>query len=206
MKEGEGETEMPTVEEEDLGLLEETISPRRNLPPMLLELGERPPEDLQYLGVSFGLTSNLLRFWKKAGFAPTYLRQTKNDLTGEHTIIMLKALETCKNAEWISAFFTDFRRRLVNLLGFQLSNLSPSLALSLLHNKSVNTSAVVLSASQLSAHLTPYDVKRLELYSNNMADHHLITDLLPCLARLTLTQQLGDLHLSPVQQVIAYNK
>ena len=44
-------------------------------------------------------------------------------------------------------------------------------------------------------------VKRLELYSNNMADHHLVTDLLPTLARLTLTQQLGDLHLSPVQQV-----
>ena len=42
---------------------------------------------------------------------------------------------------------------------------------------------------------------RLELYSNNMADHHLVTDLLPCLARLVLTQQLGDLHLSPVQQV-----
>ena len=34
-----------------------------------------------------------------------------------------------------------------------------------------------------------------------MADHHLVTDLLPCLARLVLTQQLGDLHLSPVQQV-----
>ena len=43
--------------------------------------------------------------------------------------------------------------------------------------------------------------QRLELYSNNMADHHLVTDLLPTLARLTLTQQLGDLHLSPVQQV-----
>merc|ERR1712142_647180 len=44
--------------------------------------------------------------------------------------------------------------------------------------------------------------KRLELYSNNMADHHLVTDLLPCLARLVLTQQLGDLHLSPVQRAI----
>jgi N-acetyltransferase 10 len=202
IKEGEGETNIPLVEEEDLGLLEETISPRRNLPPMLLELGERPPEELQYLGVSFGLTSSLLRFWKKAGFAPTYLRQTKNDLTGEHTIIMLKTLDTCKNNGWISAFFTDFRRRLVNLLGFQLSNLAPSLALSLLHNKAVSTAGVTLTSAQLAAHLTPYDVKRLELYSNNMADHHLITDLLPCLARLTLTQQLGDLHLSPVQQAI----
>ena len=90
LKETESSTEIPTVEEDDLGLLEETLSPRRNLPPLLLELGERPPEDLQYLGVSFGLTSSLLKFWKRAGFAPTYLRQTKNDLTGEHTTIMLK--------------------------------------------------------------------------------------------------------------------
>jgi hypothetical protein len=44
------------------GLLEETLSPRKNLPPLLLELGERPPEPLHYLGVSFGLTANLLRF------------------------------------------------------------------------------------------------------------------------------------------------
>ena len=36
---GEGETEIPTVEEEDVGLLEESIAPRKNLPPLLLELG-----------------------------------------------------------------------------------------------------------------------------------------------------------------------
>ena len=32
-----------------------------------------------------------------------------------------------------------------------------------------------------------------------MADHHLVTDLLPTLARLVLTRQLGDLHLSAIQ-------
>jgi len=202
VKETDAETEMTRVEEEDIGLLEETISPRRNLPPLLLELGERPPEALQYLGVSYGLTSNLLRFWKKAGFAPTYLRQTKNDLTGEHTMIMLKALDTCKNSEWLPAFYTDFRRRLVNLLGFELKSLAPSLGLSLLHNKTLQTPSTTLTSEQLSVLLTAYDIKRLELYSNNMADHHLVTDLLPCLARLVLTQQLGDLHLSPVQQAI----
>merc|ERR1719369_1470861 len=103
-------TEIPVIQDEQVDLLQENIEPRRNMPPLLLELGERPPEQLQYLGVSFGLTSNLLRFWKKAGFAPTYLRQTKNDLTGEHTTIMLKALNTeNRDANWLAAFFTDFR-------------------------------------------------------------------------------------------------
>jgi len=190
------------VEEEELGLLEESIAPRKNLPPLLLELGERPPETLQYLGTSFGLTPNLLRFWKKAGYVPTYIRQTKNDLTGEHTIIMLKLLDSSTNSNWLHEFWTDFRRRLVNLLGYQLSLLAPSLALSLLHNKVTETPPSTLSATLLSAHLTAYDVKRLELYSNNMADHHLVTDLIPVLARLVITRQLGALHLSAVQLAI----
>jgi len=189
------------VEEEELDLLEETVAPRKNLPPLLLELSERPPEALHYLGTSFGLTPSLLRFWKKSGYVPTYIRQTKNDLTGEHTIIMLKELDASK-CSWLPDFWSDFRRRLVNLLGFQLTSLTPSLALSLLHNKIAESSTQVLSPALLSAHLTPYDIKRLELYSNNMADHHLITDLIPVLARLVVTKQLGDLHLSAVQLAI----
>merc|ERR1712037_445930 len=131
-------------------------------------------------------------------------RQTKNDLTGEHTMIMLKVLEepAGPSSSWLGLFWADFRRRLVSLLGYNLSSLSPSLALSLLHNKAVEVPATTLSPSLLTAHLTPYDVKRLELYSNNMADHHLITDLLPAIARLVLTKQLGNLHLSAVQQAI----
>jgi len=197
------ETEIPSVEEEDVGLLEESIAPRKNLPPLLLELGERPPEDLQYLGVSFGLTANLLRFWKKAGFAPTYLRQTKNSLTGEHTCIMLKALSTHKNSGWLPAFFADFRRRVASLVGYELSSLSPSLALSIMHNKLAKTGlGEILTSSQLSVLMTPYDIKRLELYSNNMSDYHLITDLIPTLARCLINQQLGEVTMSPIQQAI----
>jgi len=200
---GEGVAPVITsVEEEDVGLLEETLTPRRNLPPLLLELGERPPERLHYIGTSFGLTANLLRFWKKAGYTPTYLRQTANDLTGEHTTIMLKILDHEPTSEWLPAYWADFRRRLLSLLGFQLRSLAPSLALSLLQNKSTKLPTSLITPSQLSAHLTHYDVARLELYSNNMADYHLVTDLLPALARLVFTQQLGDLHLSAVQQAL----
>jgi len=202
IREDAEEETIDQVEEEELGLLEESLAPRKHLPPLLLELGERPPEPLDYLGTSFGLTPSLLRFWKKAGYVPTYLRQTKNDLTGEHTCIMLKVLERSSDTAWLIAFWTDFRRRLVSLLGYQMSSLPPSLALSLLHNKAAETPCTTITAPFLSAHLTPYDVKRLELYSNNMADHHLVTDLIPVLARLVLTRQLGELHLSAVQLAI----
>ncbi|CAG2180852.1 unnamed protein product, partial [Oppiella nova] len=60
------------------------------LKPLLLSLNERKAEELDYLGVSFGLTADLLKFWKKSGFVPIYVRQTANELTGEHSCIMLK--------------------------------------------------------------------------------------------------------------------
>ena len=54
----------------------EELKPRAQLPPLLSKLTERRPERLDYLGVSFGLTEQLLRFWKHVGFVPVYIRQT----------------------------------------------------------------------------------------------------------------------------------
>lgn len=48
--------------------------PRKNLPPLMLKLSERPPEYLDYMGVSYGVTAPLFKFWKKSGFVPVYLR------------------------------------------------------------------------------------------------------------------------------------
>jgi hypothetical protein len=47
----------------------------------------------------------------------------------------------------------------VGLLGYELCSLAPSLALSLLHNRAVASSPVLLTAQQLAVLLTPYDVK-----------------------------------------------
>ncbi len=71
-------------------LLTESIKPRKLKAHLLEKLSERPPEALHYLGVSYGLTTELFNFWRKAQFVPLYVRQTPNDLTGEHTCIMVK--------------------------------------------------------------------------------------------------------------------
>lgn len=44
-----------------VSLLEEVITPRKELPPLLLKLSERRAERLDYLGVSYGLTAQLLK-------------------------------------------------------------------------------------------------------------------------------------------------
>ncbi|XP_061576929.1 RNA cytidine acetyltransferase [Cololabis saira] len=194
-------TGITSVSSEAVSLLEEVIAPRKELPPLLLKLSERRAERLHYLGVSYGLTVQLLKFWKKAGYTPVYLRQTPNDLTGEHSCVMLKALNTDEapeQSQWLSAFWKDFRRRFLSLLSYQFSSFSPSLALSILQNK-CKEDATTLTSSQLAAHFTPYDLKRLELYSRSMVDYHLIMDLIPTVARVFFLKELGDTSLSAAQ-------
>uniref|UniRef100_A0A8C1T241 RNA cytidine acetyltransferase n=1 Tax=Cyprinus carpio TaxID=7962 RepID=A0A8C1T241_CYPCA len=183
-----------------VSLLEEVVSPRKDLPPLLLKLNERRAERLDYLGVSYGLTPQLLKFWKKAGFVPVYLRQTPNDLTGEHSCIMLKELnaeESTEQNQWLSAFWKDFRRRFLSLLSFQFSKFSPTLALNILQNKNAKDDSP--AGTELAATFTPYDLKRLEMYSRNMVDYHLIMDMIPVIAHMYFLKQLGDITLSVAQ-------
>ena len=207
-RDGTGKHSIARVEEEDVTLMSESVTPRDDLPPLLLRLNERKPERLDYLGVSYGLTQELLRFWKGCGFTPTYLRQTANDLTGEHTTIMLKLLDQGEEFEeprWLADFWRDFRRRIVNLLGFEFRKFTPSLALSILSNKNQSKEKTVerLSEGELSKVITPFDLRRLELFCNNMADYHLVMDLMPTLARLYFLNQLcQDARVSAMQEAI----
>ena len=60
-----------------------------------------------------------------------------------------------------------------------------------------------ISAEELGYYMTPHDMKRLELYGRNLCDHHLITDLLPVVARMYFGGRLGrGFKLSSVQSAI----
>ncbi|XP_043938781.1 RNA cytidine acetyltransferase [Protopterus annectens] len=201
--------EISTVSSEAVSLLEEVVSPRRDLPPLLLKLSEKPAERLDYLGVSYGLTPQLLKFWKRAGYVPVYLRQTPNDLTGEHSCVMLKMLRVeegdshTEESNWLSAFWTDFRRRFISLLAYQFNSFSPTLALNILQNKNVTQeSQPSLARSEIEALFSPYDLKRLEMYSQNMVDYHLIMDMIPMISRMYFLKRFGNINLSAAQSAI----
>ncbi|KAF8340689.1 GNAT acetyltransferase 2-domain-containing protein [Cantharellus anzutake] len=192
---------------QNASLLEDELTHRSasSLPPLLHRLSHRKPEILDYLGVSYGLTRPLLKFWKRVGFAPYYLRQTENDITGEYAAVMLKALSGDLGLE---AFAQDFRRRFLSLLSFRFREFEPVTALSII--EAVNNvdghrmmdPVVNLKVSELNMLLTPFDLKRLESYSNNMLDYHVILDLLPTIATLYFDKRLGDLKLHAVQSGI----
>jgi N-acetyltransferase 10 len=54
----------------------------------------------------------------------------------------------------------------------------------------------------LSVHISHYDFQRLELYSRNMVDHHMILDLIPILSRLIFTGRISSLRLSHLQLAV----
>jgi N-acetyltransferase 10 len=90
---------------------------------------------LNYIGTSFGVTKELFSFWRKNGMVPIYLRQTANELTGEHTCVMVKPINCAQNEvhsieeeTWVSSYFLDFKKRMLNLLGFEFRALPCSLA------------------------------------------------------------------------------
>lgn len=113
------------VDDENVGLLKEVIAPRKKVPTLLKKLSERRPERLDYIGTSYGLTKDLLKFWKSQKFVPVYLRyvfngmkviftpnpailkrkltkivyffsQKANDLTGEYSTIMISTINLNK--------------------------------------------------------------------------------------------------------------
>ncbi|KAH9892164.1 GNAT acetyltransferase 2-domain-containing protein [Xylariomycetidae sp. FL2044] len=179
------------------------------MPPLFAKLSEVRPANLDYVGVSYGLTKELHKFWKRAAFAPVYLRQTANDLTGEHTCVMLRPLETGEDSTWIGAFANDFHTRFLSLLSYRFRTFDSTVALSI--DESANSGAqrdpsntpTPLTREDLNALLTPFDLKRLESYSNNLLDYHIILDLVPKLADLYFTGRLkGGVNLSGIQQAI----
>jgi N-acetyltransferase 10 len=200
------------AELEDSTLLQDNVKVRdiRSMPPLFARLSETKPPQLEYLGVSYGLTPLLHKFWNATGFAPVYLRQTANDLTGEHTCVMIRTLEGMGNdTTWLGAFSSDFHRRFLSLLSYQFRTFptvtSLSIQTSALSNANVDTdsSPRLLTKSDLDSLMSPFDLKRLDKYADQMVDYHLILDLLPTIATLYFTQKLGPgVSLSLIQQSI----
>ena len=69
---------------------EEELKPKKKLKPLLEKLEDCFPPFIYWIGASFGLNSELFNFWSKNEMFPVYLKLTENDITGEHTCIMLK--------------------------------------------------------------------------------------------------------------------
>lgn len=190
-------------------LLTEKVERRgsSSLPPLLSRLCERKPEKLNYLGVSFGATPKLIRFWKKAGYLPVYLRQTMNDLTGEFSCIMLSELrhdgKEGVDVDWLKEFYFDFCRRFIKLLPGPFRQLDAVYALELLSSKAARSwSFTEANGTELRHLFSELDMERLHRYLRSLLDFPMVSDQLPELATLYFLHRFPDVRLNKTQQVI----
>jgi N-acetyltransferase 10 len=163
---------------------------------------------LHYLGTSFGFTQLLLKFWRKNGYEPVYLRQTVNDITSEHSGIMIRPLDNDEKTIHVEHYVADFKRRFTGLLGYEFRKLNVSLALEILHhskqeNISDESEDNLMNKKALEYFVSLSDYNRLKSYTKNQVDYHLILDLIPTLAKLYFTGTLGKfMNLGYINQAI----
>lgn len=211
--------EMVRVTDEELErstLLQDNVKVRdiHSMPPLFARLSERRPPRLDYVGVSYGLTQQLFKFWNRSSFVPVYLRQTPNDLTGEHTCVMLRSLgrdsgDESADSNWLGAFAKDFHKRFLELLSYQFRDFPAVTALTIdqstAHGEKLDEKKILtaLTKDELDKAFSPFDLKRLDKYADQMIDYHLILDLLPTIATLYFSGKLKpEVSLSRVQQAI----
>ena len=217
-KDGAETEEMVRVTDAELetsSLLSDTVKVRdiHKMPPLFSKLSERKPQPLDYLGVSFGLTPSLHKFWKRASFAPVYLRQTPNELTGEHSCVMLRTLSNSNDdndSAWLGAFARDFHKRFLSLISYQFRTFPSVLALTIIESANAGSKLDLssppqpLTHTELNESFSPFDLKRLDSYANNMLDYHVIIDMIPQIAFLYFTHRFPPtgVSLTGVQQSI----
>jgi N-acetyltransferase 10 len=122
-------------------------------------------------------------------------------------------LETGRNdPSWLGAYAKDFHKRFLSLLSYQFRNFSAVQALAI--DESANMGINLLHESEKTLPLdkagldelfTPFDLKRLDSYANNMLDYHVILDLMPSIAQLYFSGRIkGDngVTMSGVQQAL----
>jgi len=215
----------PSASPSSSGIRGEALAPRATLPPLLIALPDRAPEPLHWLGVSFGLTEELFAFWSRAAYRPMYVRHTANDLTGEHTCVMLRPLvpDLAEDARddllaaghplpepgWERGFAGDFARRFASLAGTSFRGFPASRTLAVLE-AAVDSAAPApggspfgpASPAEVSAIFLPHDLGRLEAYSRSLVDFHLVLDLMPALARLVFLRRLPGVRFARLQLAV----
>jgi N-acetyltransferase 10 len=148
---------------------------------------------------------DLLNFWKKNGFDPVYLRQVPNELTGEHSCIVINPMTFN-----LRVLRHDFMKRYLPLLSFSFRNMPTDLALTMAldvpahaphkmaalvkvdpvtHTTTVDGVAQA-SYTDIQQVLSEADVHRLTLFSTSYVDVSTILDLVPTLSKLYFTKRI----------------
>jgi tRNA(Met) cytidine acetyltransferase len=128
-----------------------------------------------YLAAGFGVSADLLRFWDRNAFVPVHITAQRNEISGEHTLVVIKPL-TSSLEERVAEINAEFVNRLIEYLADELRSLNTSVAMLML--RSLQIDAKVPDPSLDSVAKT-----RLEKYFSNLSYYESIGDIAKPLMR-----------------------
>ena len=107
---------------------------RRGLGTKMLNMlnAELKEKGFDYVGASFGASVDLINFWKKNGYVAIHISPNPNPVSGEHSVVMIKALSRRLNEkmEWLRRGFIE---RTIEHLPDPLQNVDPRIIRLLFH-------------------------------------------------------------------------
>nr|XP_042907106.1 RNA cytidine acetyltransferase [Parasteatoda tepidariorum] len=207
-------TSLPIKDEDDEeieSMLKERLQPRMSLPPLLYEMNQIKPDILDYIGVSYGLSEELLRFWKKSDFSPVYLNYTPNQLTGDHSCIMLKQLNGIStSSKWLPTFWYRFCEKIVHTL--QFLKLGASLGFSLISKNLLPSEIFIdnftfvpdLSKQEVLCHLTPDDLDTLKEFNSKTSFINIPNHIIHSLSQFYFSHRMRNVRLTDSEALILF--
>jgi len=126
-------------------------------------------QNLDWVGSGFGVSIELLNFWDKSEFLPVHITPGRNEVSGEHTLIVLKALNR-NMREKLLRINSDFIKRLIEYLGDELRDIETKLAMMLL--RTIRKNAPIPKPR-----IKNEDCRRMEKYFEGLSLYEYISDI-----------------------------
>ncbi|KAB7501610.1 RNA cytidine acetyltransferase, partial [Armadillidium nasatum] len=183
--------------------------------PLLISVDEREPEALHYLGVSFGSSLPLVKFWKKLKFTcldkchiiiySLLWFQVKNIQTGEFSSLFIKKLKEdklSKEVSWLKDIWFEFKDIMTLLLQGPFRQMETKFALTFLTNKIYKREQMDPSVRQLKTVISDSNVKYLNDFLNHSKDFHQVANLFSRLSVLYFSDKIPIQSFKTLRQAI----
>ena len=160
----------------------------QSLSALLIDLNERNQPIIDYLGVSFSVSSKLLCFWLKNGFSLIIIKTKKEIFWKQNICIMIKLFSFKKkeNSYWLTFFQKYFLKEFLTLCSTDFKTLSTNMVFNI-----IESSRVWTKKKYHKDYLNSLDIKRISIFSNqSLVSYKNVKYLIPIISKIFLLESL----------------
>ncbi len=154
-------------------------------------------KDMDWVGSGFGVSPELMRFWIRNGFYPVHITPQRNEVSGEHTLVVIRPLKPHIHGR-VEEINADFTRRLIEYLSDELSDLETETAVGLLRS-------LMRDANIPKPEFGKVEKKRIKKYFHGMSLYEYVSDVIRPLVRYYYSRT-DRVDLSDEEEILVVGK